>query len=705
MILLVTAALSLAVLLTGCSLFQSTEPTPTGTPTPAPTATHTPEPTVATAPAPTSPIEIDLDSDSLWQEAFESFSDAEQTCIRNKLGDELPASVLGLRVVDELNTVEPWQVSIFECLDPETADILFLSLLSVDVYPFSTPSSPTAAPVPTSASAGTIITDGPTIVSSPTADSDGDGIDDTYTPGDVITIRIWVSEQSCGYGTAVLIFQTGDGSPASREADYGGCGPDFVDFEYTVAPDDLDSDGLSIQANSITLTTYEGIVRHTAHPEVPSNPYQKINAHIAVTTPPRIIGSPRIVNIPLDENALREGDQIVIGVSFGEQVLVNTGGGLPTVAMDLGSEARNAQYVGQVEDPSLLLFGYTVQGRDRGYIGELCVPAPITGDGEGITVHPGSSITDNAGNHADLSWEETFCHFGLYLDEGPASPTPTLAEDTFISISAGALHTCGVMRNGSIKCWGSNEDEFGNVFGQATPPGGEFNSVSAGLLHTCGMKTDGSVACWGWNEDGQATPPNGEFASVSAGLLHTCGVKTDGSLTCWGWNENGQATPPNGEFASISAGAQHTCGVRTEGSLVCWGSNDSGQVTPPSGEFASVSAGFLHTCGLKGDGSVACWGSNEDLEDNVVGQATPPGGEFVSVNAGVLHTCGVKGDGLVACWGSNEDFEGNVVGQSMPPGGEFVSVSAGALHTCGVRIDGYVACWGLNEDGQSTPPD
>ena len=650
MILLVTAALSLAVLLTGCSLFQSTEPTPTGTPTPAPTATHTPEPTVATAPAPTSPIEIDLDSDSLWQEAFESFSDAEQTCIRNKLGDELPASVLGLRVVDDLNTVEPWQVSIFECLDPETADILLLS------------------PVPTPASAGAIITDGPAIVSSPTADSDGDGIDDAYTPGDIITIRIWVSEQSCGYGTAVLIFQTGDGSPASREADYGGCGPDFVDFEYTVAPDDLDSDGLSIQANSITLTTYEGIVRDIAHPEVPSNPYQKINAHIAVTTPPRIIGSPRIVNIPLDENALREGDQIVIGVSFGEQVLVNTGGGLPTVAMDLGSEARNAQYVGQVEDPSLLLFGYTVQGRDRDYIGELCVPAPVARDGEGITVHPGSSITDNAGNHADLSWEETFCHFGLYLDEGPASPTPTLAEDTFISISAGALHTCGVMRNGSVICWGSNEDEFGNVFGQATPPGGEFNSVSAGLLHTCGMKTDGSVACWGWNEDGQATPPAGEFASVSAGLLHTCGVKTDGSLTCWGWNEDGQATPPNGEFASVSAGAQHTCGVRTEG-------------------------------------SVTCWGSNEDLEDNVVGQATPPGGEFVLVNAGVLHTCGVKGDGLVACWGSNEDFEGNVFGQSMPPGGEFVSVSAGALHTCGVRIDGYVACWGSNDFGQSAPPD
>ena len=201
--------------------------------------------------------------------------------------------------------------------------------------------------------------------------------------------------------------------------------------------------------------------------------------------------------------------------------------------------ARKAKYVGMGEDPALLIFGYIVQAEDRDYIGILCVPAPVSGDRTGITVPHGSSITDNAGNHADLSWEDTSCQIGFYLNEVPVSST------TLVSISAGALHTCGVKRNGSAICWGSNEDEFGNVFDQATPPDGEFASVSAGLLHTCGVKRDGSVTCWGWNDDGQATPPVGEFASVSVGLLHTCGVEKDSSVTCWGWNDDGRATPPS----------------------------------------------------------------------------------------------------------------------------------------------------------------
>ena len=41
-------------------------------------------------------------------------------CIRNELGEELLASVLGLPILGESDT-EQWQVSIYECLDPETA--------------------------------------------------------------------------------------------------------------------------------------------------------------------------------------------------------------------------------------------------------------------------------------------------------------------------------------------------------------------------------------------------------------------------------------------------------------------------------------------------------------------------------------------------------------------------------------------------------
>ena len=49
-------------------------------------------------------------------------------CIRNELGEELLASVLGLPILVEGDT-EQWQVSIYECLDPEIAATLYLSIL------------------------------------------------------------------------------------------------------------------------------------------------------------------------------------------------------------------------------------------------------------------------------------------------------------------------------------------------------------------------------------------------------------------------------------------------------------------------------------------------------------------------------------------------------------------------------------------------
>ena len=261
---------------------------------------------------------------------------------------------------------------------------------------------------------------------------------------------------------------------------------------------------------------------------------------------------------------------------------------------------------------------------------------------------------------------------------------------SFVSVSAGESHTCGVKSDGSVVCWGNDE------YGEATPPAGSFVSVSAGGSHTCGVRSDGSVACWGsnyWNSDysGQSTPPTGSFNSVSAGEGHTCGVRSDGSVACWGDDWAGQATPPAGSFVSVSAGYDHTCGVRSDGSVACWGYNGDGAATPPAGSFVSVSAGWAHTCGVRSDGSVACWGYNGE------GRATPPAGSFVSVSAGYDHTCGVRSDGSVACWG------GNWTGAATPPAGPFVSVSAGGEHTCGMRSDGSVACWGNNDYGQSTP--
>ena len=93
----------------------------------------------------------------------------------------------------------------------------------------------------------------------------------------------------------------------------------------------------------------------------------------------------------------------------------------------------------------------------------------------------------------------------------------------------------------------------------------EFASISAGTFHTCGVMVDGFVACWGGDYFGQSTTPAGKFAAVSAAHQHTCGLRADGSVACWGSNEYGQSTKPAGKFASVSAGRGHTCGVRVDG--------------------------------------------------------------------------------------------------------------------------------------------
>ena len=279
-----------------------------------------------------------------------------------------------------------------------------------------------------------------------------------------------------------------------------------------------------------------------------------------------------------------------------------------------------------------------------------------------------------------------YTQIGVPVQESTPREVNTGGSLKFSSVSAGYGHTCGVLVDSSVACWGRDE------YGESTPPSGEFSSVSAGYDHTCGVLLDGSVACWGNDEVDQSSPPSGEFVSVSAGLGHTCGVLLDGSMACWGSDGEGRSSPPSGEFVSVSAGLGHTCGVLLDGSVACWGTDEYGESTPPVGKFSSVIAGLGHTCGVLLDGSVVCWGSDRE------GQSSPPSGEFVSVSAGSGHTCGVLVDGSMACWG----FDNN--GRWTPPSGEFVSVSAGVDHACGVLLDGSVSCWGLDDDGQSSPP-
>lgn len=110
-------------------------------------------------------------------------------------------------------------------------------------------------------------------------------------------------------------------------------------------------------------------------------------------------------------------------------------------------------------------------------------------------------------------------------------------------------------QDGTIVCVGTND------YGQAAPPAGvAFDTVSAGAAHTCGVLRGGGLRCFGLGTDGQcappAAPPGGGFATVACGQAHTCALlAADGSPRCFGADDFGQAAPPPAStFEDITAG-------------------------------------------------------------------------------------------------------------------------------------------------------
>lgn len=267
------------------------------------------------------------------------------------------------------------------------------------------------------------------------------------------------------------------------------------------------------------------------------------------------------------------------------------------------------------------------------------------------------------------------------------SPEPSATGPTYVAISSGENHTCGIREGGVPDCWGLDED------GQASPPQSEtLVAIDSGVNHTCGLRRDGSTTCWGAENLAKAYPPNEKFVSIDTGFLRSCGIEEDGTTVCWG-EVYGVPETLEDRYSSISNSAFFNCGLLQNGKAKCSDLISTEDSLAAKETFTAISVGLAHACALREDGTPVCWGSDE------TGQSTPPPGiSLTAISNGLTHVCGLDGEGVVVCWGSDEH------GQASPPEVKgFTAISSGGHHTCAIRGDGKVQCWGSNLHGQASP--
>ncbi len=265
-----------------------------------------------------------------------------------------------------------------------------------------------------------------------------------------------------------------------------------------------------------------------------------------------------------------------------------------------------------------------------------------------------------------------------------------------VEAAAGDTFVCTVRTDTTAWCWGRNDKgQLGDTTTtdatspvQVTGPGGTGTltgaaTLATGLTHTCTVMTDGTVWCWGLNDRGQlgdttttdaASPvqvagPGGTGTLIGAvqaslGDAHSCVVLWDATARCWGLNDKGQlgdttttdrtspvqVTGPGGTgvltgVAVVESGGQHSCVVGSAGTIWCWGHNNKGQlgdttttdrtspiqVTGPGGigvvgDASAGAVGAEHSCAIRSGGTTWCWGENADgqLGDGTTTDAAAP---------------------------------------------------------------------------------
>ena len=179
-----------------------------------------------------------------------------------------------------------------------------------------------------------------------------------------------------------------------------------------------------------------------------------------------------------------------------------------------------------------------------------------------------SSSTDNTTSSSDDSSDNST---STSDNSSSSSVTPI--------VFAGYSHTCALLDNTSVKCWGRNNTgqlgidnttDMGDGAGEmALIPtvnlgtGRTATAIAAGGYHSCALLDNASVKCWGLNNRGQlGIDNNTNMGNTSGSMDQLTGINLGTGRTA----------------TAISAGNEHSCSLLDNASVKCWGYNGYGQL-------------------------------------------------------------------------------------------------------------------------------
>ena len=335
---------------------------------------------------------------------------------------------------------------------------------------------------------------------------------------------------------------------------------------------------------------------------------------------------------------------------------------------------------GSNKTASLICWGKNSAGQHGiGTTGSINTPISSLGlNSPVIDLDVGTSDSTHGYTCAVTQMNELYCwgsNNKKQLGLGDNTPTSTPSKVYFgsnlgaVKVSTGYEHACAVLTDGNISCWGWGNDgrlgDGGNADRGLPTPTSSLGAnrtavdISTSWQHSCALLDDGSVVCWGdggygklgtGNTNMRTTPhqvigfgPSKPVKQITSGYYHTCALLVNGSVSCWGSNAYGELgrvqingiNPHPGlvsglfgkNIVFIEAGYYSTCAIDDLGEMYCWGNNEWGQLgdgslsstTQPvkstslgfNRRAVAVSMDWHHTCVLLDDASVNCWGDNE----------------------------------------------------------------------------------------------